>query len=465
MSLRLKLVVLVLGLVSVLLGGLGLYLGESLDVWSAEILNRELERRSSAMASQLEIDKDGRLELDEDDEHGEGAAGPYRVKDATGDVLAARGSGIPQTEGRLGIETLAGSDGRLWRVLSRTIDPEHAGRLRAEQRPLVLTVAAPAGRFSELSSRFRFGLLLALALGAGLGAAGAALIAQLLSSPLRRLSAEVASIEARSIERRLSMAGLDPDLARLATALNGALDRLERAFRQQKELVARASHALRTPIAAILSTAEVSVRKERDSDAYRAALGDVMTSAREASMLVDQLLALSRADVLRDGLVKEPVELGVVAKELRRLFEPRAEAAGLQLELELPESLAIEADPLRFRELLEALVDNALRYTPRGGRVGVRARPAASHIALEVWDTGLGIEAAEREQVFERFFRGGAAEKSGQPGTGLGLAIVRAIADAHGAPIHLEAGEGGGTSVRTEWPLPGRGPGPHPKGR
>jgi two-component system OmpR family sensor kinase len=112
----------------------------------------------------------------------------------------------------------------------------------------------------------------------------------------------------------------------------------------------------------------------------------------------------------------------------------------------------VNADPAALRELLEALVDNAIHYTPRGGRAGVRAGHVASGTELTVWDTGPGIAPEERAKVFERFYRGSGAEASGRPGSGLGLAIVKAIADAHGAPVALGGRAGGGLEVTIRFP-------------
>ena len=114
---------------------------------------------------------------------------------------------------------------------------------------------------------------------------------------------------------------------------------------------------------------------------------------------------------------------------------------------------AVRADPATLRELLEALLDNALLYTPSGGRCGVRAEPGAGTVSLSVWDTGPGIPEVERGQVFDRFFRGVAAQASGRPGSGLGLAIVKAIADAHGARLSLGDRPGGGAVFSVELPL------------
>jgi signal transduction histidine kinase len=118
----------------------------------------------------------------------------------------------------------------------------------------------------------------------------------------------------------------------------------------------------------------------------------------------------------------------------------------------VPGGLAVPADPATLRELLEALLDNALLYTPAGGRCGIRAEPGTGTLSLSVWDTGPGIPEAERGQVYDRFFRGVAAQSSGRPGSGLGLAIVKAVADAHGARLRLGERPGGGAVFSVDLP-------------
>jgi signal transduction histidine kinase len=471
MSLRLRLMLLVAALVVLLLGGLGLYLGGSLEPWAIEALDHELEIRCGAIGAHLEITRDG--ELEEEDEGGE--HGAFEVQDASGALLLGRGLERlrPLPAGIWGPRTVTASDGAAWRLSACAISPEHAGRLRAEQRPLRLIVGVPAQRFAPVSSRFQLGLGIALVLGLALGGLGAALIAQLSSAPLRRLSAELRTIEASSLDHRISLAGLDPELSRLGGAVNELLDRLSLAFQQQRALVSRASHALRTPVASLLSITEVSLRRERSAEDYRQALVEVAEVAADASVLVQQILALGRADIPRGTLSLGPVALAELGEELRRLFAARAAEAGIELSVDLAPSLVAWADRARLRELLEVLLDNALRYTPRGARVGLRAAaavgdasaPAAGPapplagpglIDLEVWDTGPGFVAEERSKVFERFFRGKAAEHSGQAGTGLGLAIARAIADAHGAPLWIEERPGGGASVKLRLRTPGQ---------
>lgn len=450
---RLRLMLLVGALISLLLGGLGLYLVTSLEPWALDALDQELRLHARAIEEHLEVKRSGELEQ-EDDDHFEHVA--FVILDATGATLMGRGlerlSPLAAALGRH--QTIEAKDGRSWRVYAVEIRPEHEERLEAARRPLRLVVGAPARRFAEVSSRFRVGLAVSLVLGLLLGAAGAGLIAQLGSAPIRRLAAEVGAIEATSIERRIDPRGLDPELARLAGSMNGLLERLDQAFQQQRALISHASHALRTPVASLLAISEVNLRRERSADEYRRALREVGQVAKEANLMVEQILALGRIDSLQAGLHKAAVPLTELAEELRRLFAPRASEAGLGLRLDVPEGLRVEADPSRLRELLEVLLDNALRYTPRGGELGLEVVPDGPEVVLRVWDSGPGITEPERERVFERFYRGAAGKESGQPGSGLGLSIARAIAAAHGAELRVQDRPGGGTILALRLPPP-----------
>jgi signal transduction histidine kinase len=465
-SLRLRLVLLVLGLTTVLLGGLGLYVGASLRVWTLEVVDAELGHRADLLAYQLRLEE-GRLELpDADEDDAVARVLTFRVEAEDGSVLAGAGTDWPAATSALppeGLTTLDGRGGKPLRVLSRPFRPrrghdeqrEHSREGPGYGEALVLRVAAPLTAFSVLADRFRDGLLVALALASLLGAAGAALLAQVLLAPLRRLVRAVDGIGASSLQTRLDPAGLDPDLSRLAVAFNGVLGRLAEAFAAQRAFVGRASHALRTPLASILSQAEVALLKDREPQAYRQALGAVAEAARDASGLADGLLALTRADALETGERPARLRLDQLADELSRLFGPRAEAAGLRFSARAAAGLELVATRGRVREMVDALLDNALRYTPREGAVQFEARAEEGRVVLEVLDTGPGVRPEERAQVFERFYRGSAATGTGQRGSGLGLAVVQALAAAEGAEVSLDEAPGGGTRVRLSYPADG----------
>jgi signal transduction histidine kinase len=452
MSLRTKLAALAVLLTAVMLVGLSVYLAGSVTGWSDDAALRELAAHAADLAALVEIDDEGEAEL----EHLEAPAlsdpsHPYRIIGPQG-VLAQRGE-LSWPSPELATATVTDARGLGWQVVSRRVrlgsERDHEGREHhgRGEASVVVQVAGrrnPSGAFEE---RFRRGLLWALAITLVLGGAGATLLTRASLSPLRRLEADVSAIGVGSLDRRVSVDGLDPELRRVATAFNGVLERLDEAMQRQRQFVARASHALRTPTASILTRAEVTLRRERDADEYRRALGDVATSARDSAALVTGLLALARLEQHRGALALEPLDLSELAAEVSRPAAPRAEEAGISLSTAVPPGLTVLAERQSLRELLEALLDNALRYTPRGGRVGLRASEVDGAVELVVHDTGPGIPPADRARVLEPFYRGAAAEETGASGSGLGLAIARTIAEAHGTSLVLRDHAGGGLEV------------------
>jgi signal transduction histidine kinase len=442
MTLRAKLVALVVGLTVALLAGLGLYLAASFSGWSDAAVERDLSARAEALARRVEVKRSGELEVEDAEHLLEDPAHPYRIL-AQGEVaLASRELPWPAAD-EDGVALVQDREGRGWRVVTRLLEAE--GHHRTAR--VAVQVAGVEAPFGLLEERFRHGLALALLATLVLGGGAAAVVAHRALAPLRRLAGEVDAIGATSLDRRVGARGLDLELRRVAIAFNELLARLDQAMQRQRAFVSRASHALRTPTATILASAEVALRRERTAAEYRAALEEIAVAARESAALVSHLLTLSRLDERRGAPAREPVALDALAAELLRLLGPRAAEVGVALEADVPPGLGAVAERPALRELLEALLDNALRYTPRGGQAGLRARAERGAVSLVVWDTGPGIPADERPLAFERFRRGRAAETSGAPGSGLGLAIVKAIADAHGAEVTLGERTGGGLEV------------------
>lgn len=454
MTLRAKLVALVVGLTALLLLGVGAALSGSFAGWSAEAVDHELSERPARLAAQVELEEeDGGLKLEHEGRLGalRDPAHPARLL-VGGLELAASPAPFAwpdagRATGQPRLETVTDDAGRPWRVATAAFP---AGRRGAAT--LTVQVAVAATTFLALEGPFRRGLLWALAAALVVGGLGAAALAHASLAPLRRLAAQVDAMGAASLDRRVDLAGLDPELRRVGEAFNGLLGRLEIAAQQQRALVARASHALRTPVATIRTRAEVALRRERAPEAYREALSDVETASAEASALIAHLLTLARLDEHRGHLDRQPVTLAPLAAEVARLLAPRAGEAGVAVEVAVALDLGLTADPAALRELLEALLDNAVHYTPAGGRAGVRASVEGGRTVLRVWDTGPGIPAGERERVFERFYRGAGAQAAGKAGSGLGLAIVRAIAEAHGAAVTLGEGAAGGLEVTVAFP-------------
>lgn len=238
----------------------------------------------------------------------------------------------------------------------------------------------------------------------------------------------------------------------LISAMNDLLSRLSAALASQRRFIADAAHQLRTPVAALKAQTEVALRQVRDQEA-QAALQQLHTAADHASRVVTQLLTMSRAEPgSHRSVVRQSVELRALASEITSEWVPRALAQNIDLGLD-DTSVAVEisADPFLIRELLNNLIDNSICYSPASSRITVRVGHIADAAALAVEDNGPGIPEAEREKVFEQFYRlpGGPHE-----GCGLGLAIVREIAQGHGATCVITAGaDGRGTCVIVTFPL------------
>ncbi|WBY01649.1 ATP-binding protein [Ramlibacter tataouinensis] len=281
-----------------------------------------------------------------------------------------------------------------------------------------------------------------------------ALIALLLALALRRglapLSAAAQDVAALSVEalHPIELRGHPRELHPLVSAVNDLMVRLGSALSVQRHFVADAAHELRTPIAALRLQLQL-LERAADAGQRRIALAELGAGIDRAQHMVAQLLQLSRLGPEAPALQPGPVVLGELVREAVARFSARADAAGIDLGAEVAGAPVVQGDAAQLASLLDNLVDNALRHTPQGGRVDVRTDAPQGRPCLEVCDTGHGIPIAERERVFDRFYRGAGQQGVG---TGLGLAIVRAVADSHHADVALADAPGGGLCVRVRFP-------------
>ncbi|MBI4985121.1 MAG: sensor histidine kinase [Rhodocyclales bacterium] len=228
------------------------------------------------------------------------------------------------------------------------------------------------------------------------------------------------------------------------------LQRLEENLQAQQRFIADAAHQLKTPLTGLKMQSELALA-ESDPAQLHEFVARIAVATERAAHLTSQLLLLARAEASHEKVHSvEPLDLEVLAKRVAEEWVPRALACGIDLGFEgTGWPLTIDGIPLLLRELLNNLVDNAIKYTPRGGRVTVRTR-AGTQAILEVEDTGSGIPESERQRVFERFYRVLGSEADG---SGLGLAIVREIADLHRAQVKLLDADGGqGTLAQAVFP-------------
>lgn len=267
-------------------------------------------------------------------------------------------------------------------------------------------------------------------------------------SPLRFVTSEVQRRDVRSLAP-LGTENLPREIEPLVSELNRLLERLQRAFAAQRAFISDAAHELRSPLTALRLQLQLLDRAPDEAAGVeaRTRLG---TAVERAIHLVEQLLTLARSEPQEGATADvETVDLSAAAAEGIRDTHDLAMARNIDLGLEAAPRLQVRGDPEALRTLVRNLVDNAARYTPVGGAVQVRTFEQAHEAVLEVSDNGPGIPPADRERVFDRFYRRAAAQENG---TGLGLAIVKAIAERHGARIVLREVAGGGLHVAVSFP-------------
>jgi signal transduction histidine kinase len=227
-----------------------------------------------------------------------------------------------------------------------------------------------------------------------------------------------------------------------------SLQPVQTAFERQHAFVADASHELRTPLAVIRANAEFLEEQQPENAEVR----EIISETDRLSLLVDALLAVARDDDSARAH-HAPVDLSEVVGATVAAMAPLAEEHGLELTHAEPTTLMVLGDRDQLRQVLVILLDNAVRYTPEGGRIHVQARPDGREALLTVHDTGVGIPAEALERVFERFYRGDEARNRQSGGVGLGLAIARELVTRHGGRISVTSTEGAGSTFEIRLPL------------
>jgi signal transduction histidine kinase len=344
---------------------------------------------------------------------------------------------------------VAGRSGGRWFFVAV---PVERGGLLLGAVDLLLPLHSVEGLFTRVRWTLAVALVLAIALAAGL----ALYLSQSIFGPVAEMKAAAERIGAGDLHQRLPER---PDeLGDLARVLNAMARQLDERETMRRDFLANVSHELRTPVANIQFTAEALLAGAAEDPVRRRQM--LETIAREAdrlARLVRQLLDLLRIQSGRLPLSSMPVAVAELLEDAVSRFAVRAEAQGVALESSVKDaSLTLDADPDRLAEVLDNLVDNALRSTPRGGRVQLQAWPEGETAVLAVSDTGTGIPPADLPFVFEKFYRAGAGRDRESGGSGLGLSIVKAIVEAHGGQITVRSHVGAGTTFEIR--LPQRGP-------
>ena len=233
-----------------------------------------------------------------------------------------------------------------------------------------------------------------------------------------------------------------------------AMQPVRDSFQRQRTFIADASHELKTPLALVRINADVMKRNPTDPE-NKEVVEDQLAEIDRMDALLSDLLVLARLDAERLDVEKKPFDLAVVAAETAGRFLKRAAEEGVRLEVEVPNELSTRGDPDRTAQILAALLDNAMRYTPQGGSVTVCGRRTDGQVEASVKDTGPGIPLEHLPRIFDRFYRAEEARTRAGGGTGLGLSIARDLARAQGGELTVESTPARGASFTLRLPTRG----------
>jgi two-component system, OmpR family, sensor kinase len=324
--------------------------------------------------------------------------------------------------------------------------------LRSDGEPVAIAqVAEPLNSVHYVLRQARTILIWSAIGGALLVGAASFFIAGTAIDPIKRLTKAMTEIGSDQLDRRIPTTRTD-EVGKLAAAFNAMLARLQEAFARERQFIADASHELRTPLTVINANAQLLKRWGNDEPAVRAeSLDAIITESEQLAGMVSGMLTLAKA-ASGDQVPQEPLLLDRLVSEVVTHARSRAERKSLLLETHLPASAPIvTGDESLLRQLLSNLIDNAIKFT-ESGRIDVTVTMQGGNAIVEVADTGIGIEAATAERLFDRFFRSDASHSRIIEGTGLGLAIVRSIARVHGGTVTAAPRPGGGSVFRVVLP-------------
>jgi len=340
-------------------------------------------------------------------------------------------------------ETETGEESGAWITLNldRRLDGVRVPRtVRARTFVLTGDYRLLVGRDTQERIRFRRTVVQALAWSLAamlvLGLAGGALISRGMLARVDRVAGSARAIMAGDLSQRLATGGSGDEFDRLASSLNGMLDRIEALMTGMRLATDSLAHDLRGPLTRLRSRIELALRAEPDSARDREALAAALDEADATLAMFESLLRIALAE---GGVAKEDfraLPLDALARDAAELYAPLAEEKGVTLATGLADDLTVSGHGELLAQAVSNLLDNAVKHTPPGGRIDLTTAVEAGAVTLLVADTGPGIPEADRARVQERFVR--LDRSRGGPGAGLGLSLVAAVARLHGAALELE---------------------------
>ncbi len=280
-------------------------------------------------------------------------------------------------------------------------------------------------------------------------------LSQILTKPITDLSRSMRKMGKGDLTVRVPVRG-SGELRELAENYNTMAAQLERLDRTRSQFVSNASHELKTPLTTMKIMLEnLMYQPDMPEELRREFMQDMNHEIDRLTGIVTDLLTLTRADGGTDGMKQEPVDMSALTEEVIRLLTPAAENRGQRLESSVEPGLQMMGNRARLNQILYNLTDNAIKYSPDGGRIAVSLRQEAGSLVWRVRDNGIGIPPEDQEHIFERFYRVDKARSRETGGTGLGLSIVKQLVAMHGGEITVRSEPGSGSEFKVVFPQGG----------
>ena len=317
----------------------------------------------------------------------------------------------------------------------------------------IVEVGLPNARTEETLRQVLLMLAIGLPIAVVVAVAGGFILVRRALKPVDNLSQKAAAITQHNLSERLPVARTGDELERLSLSLNLMISRLEDAINSSKQFVADASHELRTPLAVLRGELENLAQDIELKSQTRETLGSALEEVDRLAEIVEGLLALSRLDTGDTQSRWVQFDLAELVATTADQMSLLAEDKNISVGCDFAAPVIIEGDQAKLKQVVVNLLDNAIKYTPNGGRIRLKIDRDEGYAVLDITDDGIGIPAEALPHVFKRFFRVDGSRSRDQGGAGLGLSIVKSICDAHGARVEVSSVPGHGSSFRVRQPL------------
>jgi signal transduction histidine kinase len=359
------------------------------------------------------------------------------------DAMAAVASVMPSGDEVLR-QTIV-DDGHSFRTIGRYVT---VGPYR-----FLIQVAVDQTEYQKLLMGLLWLLLLSIPVAALLaGIAGYWMSGRALS-PIHQITEATNSIDVRSLSRRLPLQGTEDELDRLSATINHMLDRIATSYDRIAQFTADASHELRSPVALIRSRAELMLMEPADTASIERGLLEILSESDYMTRLIADLLTLARTGLEDAQIRMELFELGESISAMLPRARSQAATRGITVEFTPDEQIVpLQGNQTIVERVLMIILDNAIRYTPAGGRIWISTWLSKESCGFTVRDTGIGIAPSKQAHIFERFYRVDTARTPRDGGSGLGLSIAKSLVELHGGIIQVDSAVGHGASFEVAFP-------------